>query len=124
MIFSLRSIAQRRSRINRESARFCEQCGTPFGQTYPSCGAELRSGARFCDGCGQRLEGTPQEVAKTGGKTQPAAPPLPASFASGRYRVERFLGEGAKKRAFLARDTRIDRDVVPQLQPHGYRRLR
>jgi tetratricopeptide (TPR) repeat protein len=33
-------------------------------------------------------------------------------FARGRYRVERFLGEGAHKRVFLARDTMLDRDVA------------
>jgi class 3 adenylate cyclase len=37
---------------------------------------------------------------------------LPTSFASGRYQVERFLGEGAKKLVYLARDSRLDRDVA------------
>jgi len=42
----------------------------------------------------------------------PSAPPLPTSFAGGRYAVRAFLGEGAKKRVYLAHDTRLDRDVA------------
>src|SRR6266545_1327160 len=42
----------------------------------------------------------------------PAAPPIPASFANGRYEVRRFLGEGGKKRVYLAHDTLLDRDVA------------
>jgi class 3 adenylate cyclase len=34
------------------------------------------------------------------------------AFAGGRYEVKRFLGEGGRKRVFLARDTRLDRDVA------------
>ena len=40
------------------------------------------------------------------------SPKRPASFASGRYRVEHFLGEGSSKRVYLAYDTRLDRDVA------------
>ena len=36
----------------------------------------------------------------------------PTSFASGRYEVRRFLGEGGKKRVFLAHDSLLDRDVA------------
>ncbi|HXY94965.1 MAG TPA: serine/threonine-protein kinase, partial [Acidimicrobiia bacterium] len=36
----------------------------------------------------------------------------PASFANGRYSVERFLGEGGKKKVYLAHDTLLDRDVA------------
>ena len=34
---------------------------------------------------------------------------------SGRYRLQRFLGEGASKRVYLGRDTRLDRDVAVSL---------
>jgi tetratricopeptide (TPR) repeat protein len=36
----------------------------------------------------------------------------PTSFADGRYEVRRFLGEGGKKKVYLAHDTLLDRDVA------------
>src|SRR5581483_12426915 len=43
---------------------------------------------------------------------QPPSPAQPASFANGRYVVRKFLGEGGKKRVYLAHDTLLDRDVA------------
>ena len=40
------------------------------------------------------------------------APTVPESFAAGRYHVRKFLGEGGKKRVFLAHDALLDRDVA------------
>ena len=46
-------------------------------------------------------------------ETSPALTPLsPASFANGRYQVKEFLGEGGKKRVYLAQDTTLDREVA------------
>jgi hypothetical protein len=45
----------------------------------------------------------------------PVALPIadqPTSFANGRYQIEKFLGEGGKKRVYLAHDTLLDRDVA------------
>ncbi len=36
----------------------------------------------------------------------------PTSFANGRYQVKRFLGEGGKKKVYLAHDTLLDREVA------------
>ena len=44
--------------------------------------------------------------------TKPPTVERPASFGAGRYQVRRFLGEGGKKRVYLAHDTTLDRDVA------------
>src|SRR5437660_5091680 len=40
---------------NRQTARFCDGCGSPLQPRCSSCGALNRTGARFCDGCGASL---------------------------------------------------------------------
>jgi eukaryotic-like serine/threonine-protein kinase len=37
---------------------------------------------------------------------------LPTAFSGGRYQVKRLLGEGGSKIVYLARDTRLERDVA------------
>jgi len=39
-------------------------------------------------------------------------PATPSAFAGGRYEVREFLGEGGKKRVFLAHDSLLDREVA------------
>ncbi len=36
----------------------------------------------------------------------------PTSFANGRYHVQKFLGEGGRKKVYLAQDTTLDREVA------------
>src|SRR2546430_3858707 len=90
---------------NRADATFCGECGMRFAGTVvcADCGRANPVGQRFCDACGDQLAreaGGAMEF--TGG----------ATFADGRDRFERVLGEGAYKRVFLARDTMLDREVA------------
>ena len=45
---------------NREGARFCRECGAPFGAVCSSCGAKVEAGSKFCDNCGTPLAAAPR----------------------------------------------------------------
>jgi tetratricopeptide (TPR) repeat protein len=72
----------------------------------PRCEATHPSGSKFCNKCGQPLTAT----------LVPSQTPLstlhPTLFASGRYEIKVFLGEGGKKKVYKAYDTLLDRDVA------------
>ena len=53
-----------------------------------------------------------EPVAPLSISTPQPATDQPSSFANGRYVTEQFLGEGGKKRVFLARDELLDREVA------------
>ena len=102
---------------NPDGARFCNSCGAALESACPNCQRTNPAASAFCNGCGQSLSesaspATPDAPPPSATPTPAPAPALPASFAAGRYSVKSFLGEGGKKRVYLARDSKLDRDVA------------
>src|SRR5918994_4811519 len=69
----------------------------------PSCGNENREGARFCDSCGTELR--PEAESSVARPAEPLPSDVPAEVGGGRYRPRRFLGQGGRKRVYLADDS-------------------
>ncbi len=91
---------------NPDSVKFCGECGQPLHAelTCPSCGHKNPSSIKFCHECGRSLAEPAPET------SSPSV--MPTSFINGRYEVKKFLGEGGKKKVYLAHDTLLDRDVA------------
>jgi len=48
---------------NREGAKFCSECGTPFAASCPSCGSPTTETDKFCSECGFALQSAPPPTA-------------------------------------------------------------
>ncbi len=60
----------------------------------------------------QRVQDNQPAAVTAEPRREAAAADQPTSFANGRYQVKQFLGEGGKKRVYLAHDTLLDREVA------------
>ena len=65
----------------------------------------------FIKMAGDDVGGDPDAITSSS-ETVAETTEFPSSFASGRYTVSKFLGEGGKKRVYLAHDNTLDRDIA------------
>jgi tetratricopeptide (TPR) repeat protein len=91
---------------NRDDAQYCKKCGQSLQTELVcrNCQHPNSPNSAFCDTCGHSLVEPAPET--------PSPSPMPTSFANGRYRVKKFLGEGGKKKVYLVHDKVLDRDVA------------
>src|SRR3954469_3635043 len=78
----------------------------------PNCGHGNPAESNFCGNCGTKLARADQPQAATPSAAEPQPPEAPKELAGGRYTIDRYLGEGGRKRVYLAHDTVLDRDVA------------
>ena len=104
---------------NPKDATYCDSCGTRLTLVCPSCNKELRQGARFCGSCGSAMDSPAIETSLSVSPSQSSSEPAlnrqmeePTTFSNGRYEVTKFLGEGGKKKVYLAHDSMLDRQVA------------
>jgi class 3 adenylate cyclase len=100
---------------NRNTARFCDKCGTQFPPRCPSCGGLNRSDARFCDSCGAALVAS-QPAA--GGLTTSTA--IQVGIESGAS--EKLDGERKTVTALFA-DIKGSMELIEDLDPEEARAI-
>jgi hypothetical protein len=84
---------------NRNTARFCDDCGAPTQPQCPSCGGLGRLGARFCDVCSVALSGAP-----LGSAAAASASAAAIQFNSGVAAPEALEGERKTVMALFAQE--------------------
>ena len=105
--------------LNWESVRDCSQAILAFDSENRDAAAFLTAAERALGSSAAPLSMSTQSSPPLLLPPTPTSAPGPAlpsaeyaSFASGRYQVKHLLGEGGKKKVYLAHDTLLDREVA------------
>jgi hypothetical protein len=100
---------------NPDRARFCLECGAPFGLRCTACGAELATKAKFCLECGRPVDA-------------PSATPEPRTYTP-KHLAEKILTsrsalEGERKQAtVLFADVKGSMGLSESIDPEDWHRI-
>ena len=104
----------------RTGARFCDSCGSTVSDPLTDGASTLsnRTVEPAADAFGN--SGDDSVIASPTPPLTPRDTPATVTtdaeeqmtFSDGRYEIAKFLGEGGKKKVYLAKDTMLDRDVA------------
>ena len=97
------------SQFNWESVRQCAEAVLAIDPQNDDGLTFLAAAERALSGSAPQAHSQPAPSTLT---TSAPTTEHPTTFANGRYEVKRFLGEGGKKRVYLAQDTLLDREVA------------
>ena len=112
---------------NRDSARFCRECGATFPLVCVGCGATLEPGSRFCDTCGTPVAAAPRPD-DTASRFRTPETYTPNHLAE-RILTSRAALEGERKQVtvlfvdvsgFTALSARLDPEDVHSLMTHAF----
>ena len=92
---------------NADSANFCRACGLPVERLCGQCGNVLDVDDTFCQVCGTKAKHTANLA-----PSATLSAEQPALLANSRYQVKQLLGEGSKKKVYLAHDSVLNRDIA------------
>ncbi len=87
-------------------------------QICSGCGGQLYPGDRFCAHCGEAQEGTGASGGPGGSPWDPVLEKLRAA-TEGKYEIGRVLGTGGMAAVYLARETRLNRQVAIKVMSPG-----
>src|SRR5215208_4275643 len=110
---------------NRESVRFCEECGAKLEQVCPSCGAAVPPGRNFCGECGAKLTAAPSGALTP----QPVSRYTAPQTYTPQHLAERIISsrgalEGERKQVtVLFADLKGSMELLADRDPEEARRL-
>ena len=114
---------------NRDTAKFCEACGSILALLCARCNTPLRQGARFCDACGQSV-GAPasQKTVEPSVRRSEMGRPAPATYTP-KHLADKILQsrsalEGERKQVtVLFADVKGSMELAEQLDPEEWHRI-
>lgn len=115
--------------INRDEAKFCDNCGTSLKRDCPKCGNELRTAAKFCDQCGTvtgspRVGASAADIAHTDTHANTTANSYTPAHLAERILASRSAMQGERKQVtVLFADLQGSMGLAEQVDPEIWHQI-